>query len=270
MKDKKSHKGIKILSIIIILCTLIYLYGRLNTTGLKVIETPIIDKNLPSDYNGLKIAQFSDIHYGNSTDESTLKKLIKELNNLNPDIVIFNGDLFDSKNVSKTEQELLTNYFQKINAKLFKFAVIGDYDDKYLNTYKTILADSNFIILDNESKLVYYESITPINIIGLTNSNNIKELYDNEYYNITIMHKPDMIKKLSNTALAFAGHSLGGQIRIPFIGGIKKIDGANTYIDSFYQVNNTKLYITNGIGTQDINLRYFNTPSITLYRLYNN
>ena len=86
---------------------------------------------------------------------------------------------------------------------------------------------------------------------------------------ITLIHKPDEIKNLDNTNLVFAGHSLGGQIKLPFIGGLKKIDGASTYLDSYYQVNNKQLYISNGIGTQDISFRFYNTPSITLYRLYN-
>jgi len=47
------------------------------------------------------------------------------------------------------------------------------------------------------------------------------------------------------------------------------MDGAKTYIESYYEVNNQKLYISNGIGTQDISFRFLNKPSITLYRLYN-
>jgi len=270
MNEQKSHKGIKILFILILIIFCFYLYGRyINPIGFKVHEVAIKDKQLPQDYHGLKIVQFSDIHYGRTTNEETLKKIVKNINDLNPDIIIFNGDLFDKKNITTKEEELMINYLKKINAKLFKFAVIGDYDQKNLNTYKAIIEKSNFILLDNTSKLVYYESSTPINFIGLTNTDNIKELYDNDYFNITIMHKPDQVAKLKNTRIAFAGHSLGGQFKIPFIGGIKKIEGANTYIESYYKVNNTKLYITNGLGTQDISLRFFNTPSITLYRIYN-
>jgi len=77
------------------------------------------------------------------------------------------------------------------------------------------------------------------------------------------------ISVFKKSNIVFAGHSLGGQIKIPFIGGIKKMDGAKTYIESYYEVNNQKLYISNGIGTQDISFRFLNKPSITLYRLYN-
>lgn len=271
MTEEKRHTGIKILFIFIFIIVCFYLYGRfINPYSLKTKEVAIIDNKLSSDYNGLKIVQFSDLHYGRTTNEDTLKILVKKINELKPDIIVFTGDIFDNKNISNKEKEKLTKYLTEIEANIFKFACLGDYDLKNENLIKGILEKSNFTVLDNKSQLVYYESSTPINFIGLTNTDNINELYDNEYFNITIMHKPDLVKKLKNTTIAFAGHSLGGQFRIPLIGGIRKKDGAETYIESYYKINNTKLYISNGIGTENISLRFFNAPSITLYRLYSN
>lgn len=269
-KIKKPRKWIKFLFIFIIIIVMIFLYARyLNPYMFKINEIAIINKNLDSSYNGLKIVQFSDLHYGRTTDEEKLKKVIEEINNLKADIVIFTGDLMDELDINEDELEIIIKELKAIECKLFKFAVIGDYDQKYLNIYKDIMEKSNFYLLDNSSKLVYNNTTTPLNFIGLTNTDKIEELYNNEYFNITLMHKPDLIKEIDNTELAFAGHSLGGQFRIPFIGGIKKIAGAETYIDTYYKIDNTKLYISNGIGTQDISMRLFNTPSITLYRLYN-
>lgn len=269
MKKEKKHTGIKILLSLMFIIISLYIYGRfINPYSLTVKEVPIIDNKLNTDYNGLKIVHFSDLHYGRTTNEDTLKKLVKEINELNADIIIFTGDLFDYKNINNKSKETVTKYLSKINTNLFKFACLGDYDLKNENTIKDILEESNFNILDNSSKLVYYNSPTPINFIGLTNIEDINNLYDNDYYNITLIHQPDLVKDLKNTPLVFAGHSLGGQIRIPFIGGLRKKDGAQTYLESYHQVNDTKLYISNGIGTEDLSLRFFNTPSITLYRLY--
>jgi hypothetical protein len=271
MKKENRHTGIKILFSFLIITICFYLYGRfINPYSLNVKEVAIKDNKLNSDYNGLKIVQFSDLHYGRTTNEDTLKKLVKEINELKPDIVIFTGDLFDSKNINNKDEDKIIKYFSQIESQVFKFACLGDYDLKNENRVKGILENSNFIVLDNTSKLVYYESKTPLNFIGITNDEKINELFDNEYFNITIMHQPDLVDKLDNTSIAFAGHSLGGQFRIPFIGGIRKKDGAKTYIESYHKVKNTKLYISNGLGTEDISLRFFNSPSITLYRLYSN
>ena len=249
---------------------LLFLYARyINTKGLIIKESAIIDEELDSHYNGLKVVQFSDIHYGRTTSKDDLNMIVEEINSLRPDIIVFTGDLFDDASISEKEEDLMIQCFEKLEARLFKFAIIGDYDKKYLEIYQNILSESNFILLDNSSKLVYDQSDIPINFVGLTNTNDIQSLYDNSYFTITLVHQPDLIKNISKSNIILAGHSLGGQIRLPFIGGIIKRSGADTYINDYYLIDQKQLYISNGIGTQDFSFRLFNKPSISLYRLYN-
>lgn len=266
----KPRRMVKILFLVIIILFLLFLYARyINTSGLVVKETAIIDEAMNEAYNGLKIVQFSDIHYGRTTFQDDMEKLVQSINELNPDILIFTGDLFDSDNISDEDIKLMSDYLNELQARLFKFAVIGDYDQQYIDTYHLIMNDSGFTILDNTSKLVYDNALEPINFVGLTSTSDIQSLYDNDYFTITIMHQPDMVQDLPNSNIVFAGHSLGGQIKIPFIGGIIKKDGARTYLNDYYKVDGMQLYISNGIGTENFSFRLFNKPSITLYRLYN-
>ena len=266
----RPRKAIKILFWLIIIMVLIFIYARyINTHGLITKEIAVVDSQLNSAYNGLKIVHFSDLHYGRTTLEDDLKEIIQEINLLKPDLIVFTGDLFDDHKMKDEDIKTVTKYLEQLEARLFKLAVIGDYDQEYLETYQTILEDSNFILLDNSSKLVYDNSDIPINLVGLTNTNDIKELYENDYFTITLVHEPDSITSLDGSNLVFAGHSLGGQIKIPFIGGIIKRDGANKYINDYYEVSGQQLYISSGIGTQDFSFRLFNKPSINFYRLYN-
>ena len=62
-----------------------------------------------------------------------------------------------------------------------------------------------------------------------------------------------------------SGHSLGGIIKIPFYGGLIKMDGAKKYINGYYKNNKTALFISNGLGYYKFNFRLFNTPSINVY-----
>lgn len=266
----RPRKAIKILFWLIIIMVLIFIYAiYINTHGLITKEIAVVDSQLNSAYNGLKIVHFSDLHYGRTTLEDDLKEIIQEINLLKPDLIVFTGDLFDDHKMKDEDIKTVTKYLEQLEARLFKLAVIGDYDQEYLETYQTILEDSNFILLDNSSKLVYDNSDIPINLVGLTNTNDIKELYENDYFTITLVHEPDSITSLDGSNLVFAGHSLGGQIKIPFIGGIIKRDGANKYINDYYEVSGQQLYISSGIGTQDFSFRLFNKPSINFYRLYN-
>ena len=268
MEKEKKHIIFKILIILILLIVLFILYGRyINPYQFKVIETPIKNNLLPASYNGFKIVHFSDLHYKRTIDENDLKNIVNEINKLKADVVVFTGDLFDSK-PTKDDIKVVTKYFKKINCKLKKMAVIGDYDQKYLDEYKDILNNSDFVLLDNNNSLIYYKNNIPLNFIGFTKKIN-NELYIKDYLNITLIHKPDLVKNINEASIVLAGHSLGGQIRLPFIGGLIKKDGAKTYLDSYYKIDNTNLYISNGLGTEKVSFRTFNTPSITLYRLYN-
>ena len=67
--------------------------------------------------------------------------------------------------------------------------------------------------------------------------------------------------------LILAGHSHAGQVRLPFIGALILPEGAQKYYDSHYKLDNSDLYISNGLGVSNFNFRLFNTPSYNVYRL---
>ena len=90
-------------------------------------------------------------------------------------------------------------------------------------------------------------------------------------YSILVLHEPDYIEDFNynDFNLILAGHSLGGNIKLPFIGGIVKNKGSKIYYDKYYELNDIKLYISGGIGTNNLKFRFNNRPSFNLYRLKN-
>lgn len=266
----------KKLIVSIIIATLgVYLYGSIvEIDGFKIKEYTIKDKDIPKSFEELKIVHFSDILY--TKNEEKLNELVENINKLNADIIIFSGDLLNNNmDYSDKDYEILQNSLKKMNASLFKYAVIGDNDLKRIDDYKDILYESGFKLLDNEATLLFYKDMTPINIIGLTDLNNIEELLasDTPYnYSLVITHRPDSLTELSGYDIdtVLSGHSLGGIINVPYYGGIIKKDGAKTYINDYYKLNNTDIYISNGLGYEKRNFRLFNTPSINVYRFKNN
>lgn len=279
----KLRKWVKIILFIIILLSLFFNYSRyLGPKGLIVKEYGIKDSNLPNSFYGLKIVHISDIHYKVSTTKEDLKKVVKEINLLKPDIVILSGDLFD-KSITYTNDDYsdLSDILNSINYNIGKYAIKGDQDLK-INDWENIINSSNFTNLNDTYKIIYYNGNEPILLTGISsnyNKNHIKEsinkiekeIKENIKYSILVLHEPDVIENVdySKYNLILGGHSLGGSIKLPFIGGIIRDKYSKKYYDEYYELNNTKLYISSGIGTNKYKLRFLNKPSINLYRLRN-
>lgn len=270
---------IKIMMIIVILIICFLLYSRfIGTKGIITKEYSIINSNIPNSFYGYKIIQIGDIHYKVTTDKSDLNNIVKEINLLKPDIVIFSGDLFDSSmNYEKKDFDDLTNILKSIKVNIDKYYISGEEDLKFDNL-DTIMKDSNFKNLNDKYELIYNNSIEPILLVGSSSNyyeNNINETISNinsePKYKILVMHEPDFIDKIdySKFDLIIAGHSHGGEIILPFIGGIIKDKYASNYYKEYYKLGNTSIYISSGIGTSKYKFRFSNKPSINLYRLRN-
>lgn len=271
--------------ILIIICCL--LYARfISTKGLKIKEYKVINNKITDKYHGLKIVHLTDIHYNTIISESELKNIVNKVNQLNPDIVVLTGDLIDER-ISYDKEELI-NQLKQIKAKLGKYAISGNHDLP-IEDYNYLINESGFKNIDNTYELIYSNSNQPIVISGISNNTNdnsdigIKtEQFDNyianlkaddikPIYSILLIHEPDIVNnlKLNNYDLILAGHSHGGQVRLPFIGAIYTPENAKVYYDEYYKINNTDLYISSGLGTSLYKFRFFNKPSINFYRITN-
>ena len=274
-KENKPHIFIYILLII----GLIIIYSRyIATTGIQIKEYSVINNKIPESFKGFKVVHFSNLKYGSTTDQKYLKKLVNKINELNPDIIIFTGDLISSNyKLTDNDKKSIIENLNKLDPKIDIYSIRGDNDIN--ETYNSIITQTKIIEINNLNKLIYYKGDTPIMLIGLDDSINGNQSLDmafnyeeNNYYKILIAHEPDTYEKIKdkNIDLFLAGHSLNGQVRLPFIGSIYTPTGAKKYYDSKYKIDNTEIYISNGLGTSKIPYRLNNRPSINLYRFYNN
>lgn len=264
----------KVIIIGILLLLSIFLYGKyIEVNNLKVNYYEI-KGDVPNSFTDLKIVHFSDILYkhDDKNQDKLLNKLVEKINEEKADIIIFSGDLLkNNTSYNDTDYENLKKYLSSMQASLFKFAVLGDNDESYLDKCKDLLYESEFKLLDNENMLLFYKDNTPINVIGLTNTKDIDNLFkpDTEVsYNLVITHQPDKINNLNNqdVDVMLSGHSLGGIIHLPYFGGLIKKEGATNYVNDYYKVNDTDLYVSNGVGYNNFNFRLLNRPSINVYK----
>ena len=283
-REQRKKIVLSIFKIIVLLVTffvLFYLYNTyISTAKIIVKEKRIISKKIPQNFDGTKIVQFSDLHYGSNIFLDDLEKLIKLINSRNPDLVVFTGDLIDSSyKLKDNEQEKIIKLLSNINATLGKYAIVGDEDSDNLSS---IFNQSNFIFLDNSYDLIFKGNDSPILIVGnssmLKKKNDINKAYgyfnddtnNKDIYTISLIHEPDLVDQVLDkykSDLILAGHSHNGNIRIPYMKGLIKISGAKKYYDSFYKIKDSDLYISSGIGTNGSGVRIMCQPSINFFRL---
>ena len=161
-----------ILALVIIFSAFYILNDYIFTKKILVKEERIVNEKIPDSFNGLKVVQFSDLHYGSTVFLDEVKELVKIINSRNPDIVIFTGDLIDKNyDISAKDKEKFIHEISKLKASIGKYSVFGDEDS---DDYSSIIKQAGFNLLDNSYDLVYDGDKTPIIIIGISSllSNN--------------------------------------------------------------------------------------------------
>ena len=285
MEKKEKKKGGKLLSIflfLVVIVVIIFLYAKYSgIKGLIVKEYRVKSEILTNNFSGLKIIHFSDLLYKSTVDKEDVKNLVKRINELKPDIVVFTGDLIN-KNAKITNEdiEFLEEELESIKAKVGKYAIYGD-EDYSIESYKTIMEKSKFKILNNSYDEIFYKNNESMFIIGLPSSlkeeikledafNFYKEDEKRKFI-IVLVHDGKTIKFLDESTyevdLVLGGHSLNGSVVIPYYGGIFIDDGAYKYYQEHYSKGITDIYISSGVGTNKYPYRIFNKPSFNLYRL---
>ena len=275
---KRRKKRHKFLMTFLIIISIILIYARfIEPKFLLTNEIKITSEKIDDTFHGLKILHFSDLHYGMTVDFKYMERLVNEINILKPDIVLFTGDLIeDGYKLKKEEKEKLIKYLNDINSTYGKYAIIGNHD--YFNEdFTDIITSSNFTYLNNNYDIIYKED-NSILIYGVDDAIYSTPVYDllndeelkNTDYKIIMVHEPDIVENIAynyDVDLIVAGHSHNKQVNIPFIKAFWLPYMGQKYYDSYYNINNTDIYISNGIGTSTLKFRMFSVPSINFYRI---
>lgn len=275
---KRLKKIYVFILIIIIIAISILVYS------VKIEPNMLVDKNYNIDIyeneglKNIKIVQFTDTQLGEFYSLEQLEKVVNKINNQNPDIVLFTGDLID-KASQYEDIDHITSIMSNINSKLGKYAVWGnhDYGGGGHKHYNNIMTNSGFKILANETVSIPINKDKNITISGLDEvmfgNPNAKSIINNineNDINILMLHEPDLIDefKNSNIDLAVAGHSHGGQVALPFIGAIVTPPFVEEYTKGFYKISDrTKLYVSSGLGNTKLPFRLMNIPEISVFNI---
>lgn len=230
---------------------------------LTVKKISIIDEQL----KGLKIVFASDLHY-KKYENFRLKRDVKKINEQNADIIILGGDFVNGHAKGHSLQiEKIAKEFGNLKSKYGTFAVLGNHDiwqDAQL-AYDS-LSQNNITVLKNSSKKVNNIYIAGLEDLQTQTPDIQKTLKNTKSPIILISHSPDVIYEVpENVNLTLSGHLHGGQINLPFYGAVIVPSKYGTqFAYGLYNVKNKKLFVSRGIGTSILPIRFLCPPEIVV------
>lgn len=274
-------KKIIIFTIIIAILLFLYLQNNMITTTNITVQS----SNLPKTFNGYKIVHLSDLH--NKTFGKGQKSLIRKIKKTKPDLIVFTGDLIDSRRYNEEPSIKLMKEITKIAPVYY---VSGNHEGRSgkFNELEKGLLESGVNVLRNTNKIIK-RGEESIYIIGIddpvlhhfdsyrddTINNIIEVATDNipnkDGFKILLSHRPEAFSLYSRYGmnLIFSGHAHGGQIRLPFIGAlIAPHQGLfPKYTSGKYTQGLSAMIVSRGLGNSLFPQRLFNRPEIILVEL---
>lgn len=252
---------------------------------LDVARVPIHLPRLPAAFEGVTIAQLSDLHYGPFTGAREIGGAVERANALSPDLVVVTGDYITSPLLegSRTPPSVpLANavrcaqILSGLRAPLGVAAILGNHDAMLDASYVAsvlqshglrVLRNSSFALERDHARvwLAGVEDVlesTPRLDLALTGVPRDEAV-------VLLAHEPDFADQASHQPidLQLSGHSHGGQVRLPLLGAPYLPRLARKYPYGYYRVGPLQLYTNRGIGTIGLPLRLGATPEVTLFTL---
>ena len=232
----------------------------------------------------ITIAAISDTHVeGPHVDAARMGRIVQRINALRPELVVLLGDYVNGhthpfERTPAENQEITGGIatFAAIRARYGVVGVIGNHDVWYDRTdVQTAMENAGVATLWNRHIVIRRSGGEPIVVAGLadftTGEPNFADALDGapEGANtLVISHSPDPFAEMPRgPALMLAGHGHCGQVTIPLVGRPIVPLVNDRYACGLVQEDGKQMYVTGGIGTSMIPVRFLNPPEIVLITL---
>ena len=239
----------------------------------------------------IKMAILSDVHVGGMhTGLRQVYSIREHIQKLKPDLVVHLGDYINGhepaeEKSSKTKKILEQSLYQimHIDVPLGVYAVLGNHDQWYSrHRLVKLLKLSGVHILENAAVFVQTESASSgaekrgFWLVGVEDYATAypdwkKALMDVDFpsFSIGLSHSPDTFPNMPNSlSLGLAGHTHGGQVNLPFLGRrVTSSQYGKRYAYGFVREGKQLFYISSGVGTSILPVRFRSSPEIVLMHI---
>jgi predicted MPP superfamily phosphohydrolase len=264
--------------------------GEIERHWLEIIRRDAEIPGLPKDFDGLKVAQLSDIHLDDYTEPFFLRDAVRHINQLQPDIIFLTGDYvtsplghrFGMNKFAIGAAWQCANILQGLHCRRI-YSVLGNHDIQVSAKQVSDALRDNGIILLRNSYIPIERGSSRFWLAGLDDpveGHPVPDLAIPPAIRnipgepvILLCHAPDFARNFSSSpagqavSLMLSGHTHGGQIRLPLYGPIVLPIGGKLYPEGSYRVGRMQLYVNRGLGTVGVPFRFDCPPELTLHTL---
>lgn len=282
---KKSKKRrIVVLAVLAVLLAAAIGWIVWGNTALTISKFTVASPKLPAAFSGFRIVQVSDLH--NAAFGESNEKLLAMIEEAEPDILVITGDLVDSR---RTDLETAIAFAEQAAAIVPVYYVSGNHEARIpdYDKLKQGLESTGIVILKNE-RIELERSGERIALCGLDDpsfrpdypggdaENTVERslagfMSEDEVYTVLLAHRPEFFKLYAGYGadLVFSGHAHGGQIRLPFLGGIVAPGQGlfPKYDAGLYTHGTANMVVSRGLGNSLFPFRLNNRPEVVTVEL---
>ena len=229
----------------------------------------------------VRVAVLSDLHVGSTgVPIAQLRRIVERTNSEHPDLIVLLGDYViggprgspESVRRNFVQPEAIAAELKNLHAPLGVFAVLGNHDWWVDGEGTTrALASTNITVLENQAVHITGGHFWLGGIADLWTRNpdvagTLRQVSDSEPV-VLITHNPDIFPDVpARVSLTIAGHTHGGQVRLPFYGRPIRTSQFG-YDAGLFEQNGHDLFVTTGIGTSIMDVRFGVPPEIVILTL---
>jgi predicted MPP superfamily phosphohydrolase len=262
----------------------VFLYYQNNS--IEITNVDLEFSKLPQEFNGLKIVQLSDLH--NKYFGKNQSRLVDKIKKSEPDIIVITGDIVDRRKYDETPALALIDEIINI-APVYYVTGNHEFLSGMFDYLEKELLERGVKVLRNSGE-VFERNGNKLQIIGvddpsakstqqynsarsIISSNLEMALAESEQqsFKLLLAHRPELFSIYSeyNVDLIFSGHAHGGQVRLPFIGGVVAPNQGflPKYTSGKYSEGNSVLVVSRGLGNSIFPQRIFNRPEVVVVKL---
>ena len=265
---------VRIVLAALLLIWLVFAYREAQQIEITRVDVPL--SSLPAEFDGFRVVLLADLHLNGS--RAYTDAILHRLEGEGGDALVIAGDIRDRFADESTATRELSRLLPELGRFGPTFVVSGDMDTvRMMQEVETL----GLRVLRNEREILTRGQAT-LGVAGLTYpyagsglARSLQRFRTPEGRplpdcQILIGHSPDVMlfSESRQADLVLAGHTHGGQIALPWLGAIVTgTELGRRYASGLFRFDNTTLFVTRGIGTSLVPLRFFARPEIVILTL---